>query len=378
MTQELPKAKLPSKKSHAGASPQQHVHRRFLPLVVAFAVVATAVAGLVFYTAFAKTTISITPSTVDQNQTFEFTAEDVDGVRVEATVEDVYTYSDFAGVVEEPGQATGTVIIYNNYSEAQPLVETTRLLSESGVLFRTAETVTVPAGSQVEVAIYADQDGVTGNIEPSKFEIVALWDGLKDNIYAESTTATTGGVVRNVVITQEHIDAALQLANESFQAAAIEAAQEQANIDIGSLTSQSLSVAVTEQVVSHSVGEQADELTITTQGTTDGLLFTKEKLSEAIRAETGVEVKPERISYEVVTTGEQQNEQLVVQASTALSADVTDASFVNSKELTNKTANEIIQLLEQYPQVEDVTVHFNPFWTQRTPLDESHIVVKLN
>lgn len=378
MTQAMPKTKNPSKKTDASASLQQHVHSRFLPLVVAFAVVATAVAGLVFYTAFAKTTIIITPSTVDQEQTFEFTAEDVDGVRVEASVEDVYAYSDFSGVVEEPAQATGTVIIYNNYSESQPLVETTRLLSESGVLFRTAETVTVPAGSQVEVAVYADQEGATGNIEPSKFEIVALWDGLKDNIYAESTSAMTGGVVRNVVITQEHIDAALQLANESFQTAAIKAAQEQANIDIGALTSQSLSVAVTEQVVSHSVGEQANELTITTRGTADGLLFTKEKLSEAIRAETGVEIKPERISYEVVAENDELDAQLVVQASAAVSADVTDTSFVKPKDLTNKTASEIIQMLEQYPQVENVTVHFNPFWTQRTPLDESHIVVKLN
>ena len=43
----------------------------------------------------------------------------------------------------------GNVIVYNNYSKAQPLIASTRLLSPDGKLYRLSQTVVVPAGGSV-------------------------------------------------------------------------------------------------------------------------------------------------------------------------------------------------------------------------------------
>ncbi|MEK7620335.1 MAG: hypothetical protein AAB413_03815, partial [Patescibacteria group bacterium] len=52
--------------------------------------------------------------------------------------------------------ARGTVTITNNLTFAQSLVATTRFLSESGVLFRLEDSVSIPAGGSVKAEVYAD------------------------------------------------------------------------------------------------------------------------------------------------------------------------------------------------------------------------------
>jgi len=86
-------------------------------------------------------------------------------------------------------EAVGEVTIVNNYEKIQPLVATTRLLSPDGKLFRIKETVNVPAGGSVKVAIYADQPSEEMAIGPTKFTIPGLWAGLQEQIYAQSDTA---------------------------------------------------------------------------------------------------------------------------------------------------------------------------------------------
>lgn len=87
-------------------------------------------------------------------------------------------------------ETIGEVVIYNNYTQNQPLVATTRLLTPDSKLFRIAETVNVPAGSSVKAEIYADQPGPDMVVGPTKFTIPGLWAGLQDKIFAESTADT--------------------------------------------------------------------------------------------------------------------------------------------------------------------------------------------
>ena len=103
-------------------------------------------------------------------------------------------------------QATGTVTIYNSWSENQPLMATTRLLTPDGVLFRIKERVDVPAGGKIEnVEVYADQPGTSGNIGPTSFTIPGLWQGLQEKIYAENSEPMTGGLRETKFITQKII-----------------------------------------------------------------------------------------------------------------------------------------------------------------------------
>ncbi|RLC39178.1 hypothetical protein DRH27_00355 [Candidatus Falkowbacteria bacterium] len=83
-------------------------------------------------------------------------------------------------------EAIGKATIVNNYNKNQPLVATTRLLTPDNKLFRTKNTVNVPAGGSIEVEIYADEPSSDMAIEPTKLTVPGLWAGLQDKIYAET------------------------------------------------------------------------------------------------------------------------------------------------------------------------------------------------
>jgi hypothetical protein len=100
-------------------------------------------------------------------------------------------------------KSRGTITIYNEYSSSsQPLVATTRFLSESGKLFRLVEGTTVPGMNddktpgKIEAQVVADEAGESFNIDPTVFSI----PGFKENgspkygkIYAKSSEAISGG-----------------------------------------------------------------------------------------------------------------------------------------------------------------------------------------
>lgn len=88
--------------------------------------------------------------------------------------------------------ARGTVKIINNYSRAQTLVKTTRLLTPDGKLYRIDATVNVPAKSELTVPAYSDKPGREFVLtEPTKFTIPGLFVDLQTFIYAETMGAFT-------------------------------------------------------------------------------------------------------------------------------------------------------------------------------------------
>lgn len=113
------------------------------------------------------------------------------------------------GTKEEPGIATGKVTIYNETANSQPLVATTRLETPEKVLFRIKTAVVVPANGSVDVEVYADKEGTTGNIKPSTFIIPGLSSAaLREAIYAKSTEEMTGGTRTIGVLSTEDVEKA--------------------------------------------------------------------------------------------------------------------------------------------------------------------------
>lgn len=124
-------------------------------------------------------------------------------------------------------EAVGTVTIENNYSKNQPLVATTRLIpvSDPDKLYRTANTVNVPAGGSVQVEIYADEASPEMAIGPTKFTIPGLWAGLQDKIFATSDDSVVYRQKVEKYLTKEDIDNA---SKELKQLLLIEAKQQAA------------------------------------------------------------------------------------------------------------------------------------------------------
>jgi type IV pilus assembly protein PilM len=139
----------------------------------------------------------------------DFSVEDG---KIQATVIEVETaatkqVAHAAAAVE--GLAAGTVRIVNNSQGGQTLIATTRLLSESGVLFRLKDRVFVPAGGSVTAAVAADKPGAGGDIPPSRFTVPGLPPAQQQLVYAESDAAMTGGVTyAGTPLTAAELDAA--------------------------------------------------------------------------------------------------------------------------------------------------------------------------
>ncbi|MSR76216.1 MAG: hypothetical protein EXS68_01325 [Candidatus Ryanbacteria bacterium] len=98
-------------------------------------------------------------------------------------------------------RASGTVIVYNNYSsEPQVLVKNTRFQTPKGLIFRAAARVVVPGKKSdkpgsVEVEITADEPGEKYNVGRSDFKIPGFASTPKyDKFYARSRADALGDI----------------------------------------------------------------------------------------------------------------------------------------------------------------------------------------
>jgi len=121
------------------------------------------------------------------------------------------------GTRTEDAQAVGVVTLYNETNAAQALIQTTRLLSAEGVLFRMKDRATVPANGSVDVEVYADLPGAPGNIMPTSFTIPGLREDRQAVIYGKSTTAMMGGVRTIGVVGEEDVRKAEEVLREELK-----------------------------------------------------------------------------------------------------------------------------------------------------------------
>ncbi|MFW0837659.1 MAG: hypothetical protein ACKKL5_01535 [Candidatus Komeilibacteria bacterium] len=112
------------------------------------------------------------------------------GRKLSTTINKTATYS-VSKQTENSDKAGGNITIINNYSKDQPLIATTRLLTNDNKLFRLTETIVVPAGGQITAPVQADKVGDEYLIGPTHFTMPGLWEGLQDKIYAQSDQSMT-------------------------------------------------------------------------------------------------------------------------------------------------------------------------------------------
>lgn len=374
---------------------QARIERYYNKIVVAFIVIAVLLLLCIVYFSFSKTVITVHPATVNQEVSLNATTADLGGVVLLTELEDTTAFSGSSNNASHPAKASGTVTIYNKYTKDQPLVASTRLLSDSGVLFRTDETVNVPAGNSVTVGVTADQEGATGNIGPSHFEIVALWDGLKDDIYAQSSAAMTGGVVTESVLSQADIDHAEATLRETLQQEALDRFEAELSTRTGLPENPYLiqDVAVVSKTSSTdaTVGDTGDEFHVTEKITAAAVVVNGNTLQTFIQTHAQESMKTGFAladSAESVLNNE--NTSITInnindESTTAelemnieLNSHITDQNNILDKgELTNKTADEVRAYLTNFEEVESVDLSFSPFWLNRTPSLKDHIIIHI-
>ncbi len=267
---------MPKKKS-----PSLKLYRR---IAIAFVVVTVVLLGVVLLLSTVKASISIVPNTESVSTEFitdvvasPSEASDIPGRVLEISVEQAKEFivdanDEQSGV---PAKSGGTVTIYNTSSIQQPLVATTRLLSEDGVLFRIDESVVVPAGGSVDVMAHADEPGLDGEIDPTTFTIPGLNESRQEEVYAESATAMTGGMEYIAVVTAEDlVDAEEALAAEMRTAAR----EELRELLETTYSGEAWFDEITEKVSDTEPDTEAGKFTISISMTVTGVFYDSEKL----------------------------------------------------------------------------------------------------
>ncbi|XOU95036.1 MAG: hypothetical protein ACNFW9_03150 [Candidatus Kerfeldbacteria bacterium] len=370
-------------------------------IIIIFSIVVFATLGIIIYYSFSKTVLTITLVPQDTETNFnidikeELSEEDLDsnhkmtGTFLSTIVTNTKTYTNTNQGEKVDALASGTVTIYNNWSDLQPLAATTRLLSLDGVLFHTKDRVDVPAGGKLEnVEVYADKEGISGNIEKTTFTIPGLWEGLQEQIYAESFTPMTGGQQDAKIITQKLIDEATTNLREELldEAKSIFAQSDEVLNKKYEKLGQALSTITLEKITTPEAGIIAPSFDLTLKLNVLGIIFDENELITI--AENNVilnladdeklySLSDKLISYSPSTPNfDEKNATLNIDFATQKILRSTSSIF-DKDNLVNKDENEIKAYFSNFNGIGTISTKFSPFWVSKTPTLKDHIELEI-
>lgn len=279
------------------------------------------------------------------------------------------------------GQVGGKVKIINNYSKNQPLVATTRLLSADNKLFRIKNTVNVPAGGSVEVEVYADNNSADMAIAPGKFTIPGLWEGIQDEIYAESYTAFTFNQALDKFISQSDIDEAIKVVNQEIIAKAQERAisNNDSQKNIFSLDSSSLEVEVSQEV-----GDEVDNFSVKIKGVVNIITLNEEDVIKVIKQKLAIldfnqdrsQVDSESLNYELLSFNPAKSLAEVRVDFSAQTSSLEEEGLINKEHLVNLSEKQIRAYLDGMGELDSYELIFKPKFFKRAPMLVDRITVR--
>lgn len=353
-------------------------------ILVSFLIAVAAITALVLYYSLAEATITlkIKPdnAVTETKVTVGEKNADVFGVIKTLELSDTKVFP-ASPSGEREDKATGTVKLINKYSANQTLIATTRLQTDSGILFRLQQTVTVPAGGQVDTPVIADQSGEASEIGPSKFSIPGLKSSLRELIYAESSTNMRRAEKPGTKITALDFDQANKSMTESLIPQAVAKIREQLADD-----QKTWSVVYKSETIKGEAnkkeGEQSADFKYTTTVKVSAVFYNPEDLRTQMIAKSENLIKDGR---KIITIEEQSlavtlddintdNNTATFNIKFLAQVAVTDANKAFKKsDLLGRTPEEVTNYFDLVSGVESVNTKLWPFWVKTVPTVESHI-----
>lgn len=357
------------------------VQRVYGPISIVFLILVLLSVGGVGYAGWSSSTVTITPLLTSVATTFPLTVGSATA-DTSALVGSVTTTKKSASVTVTPtgtgtpipAHAAGDLTIINTTATTQPLAIKTRLRSDNGIIVRTTARVDVPAGGQVTAHVVADPLGDSGNLPPGKFIIVALWPGLQDKIYGQSSQALTGGSAP---------------AGASLSINGLTDASNQAEKKIRDLLGPdqpgTLTVLDPADVVSDPKPEVASTsytVTVTMNVTTvtyDSAAFTARQREELVKVVADGQELAGLAAPTVRIQDRPTSDQVVLEVHATGNARLSvSTAVVQPSALVGLSADQIRTKLLATGNIKSVTVTLSPFWQTTTPDQASRITVKLN
>lgn len=296
------------------------------------------------------------------------------------------------GATLTPDFARGQVTLINNRDEVQELLPKTHLKHEgSEVFFLTDSPVGIPAHGSARMNVTAEEKGEAGNVPAGKFTIDKLPADLQSDVYAESKTAFTGGVVVESPITAEEITKAR---NEAL-AAAVARAQ-------GGLTAQAggahvrgelTQIVVSEEAISAGPGSRAKNFTVRLTVAAKAFVVNDNDLLSltllALRLPVGrragapkadeefISYRPESFRVNITRADFERGQAQVTGNLTGLFASKIGPAALDATALAGLSAQEVKEHFKGDAAVGSVDVAFSPFWVRSVPGRKGAVEIKV-
>ncbi|MFZ5982495.1 MAG: hypothetical protein ACOYS2_02925, partial [Patescibacteria group bacterium] len=315
----------------------------------------------------------------------------------------IETEEEFSGEFPSSGQksvsnqkARGKITIYNEFSSSsQPLVATTRFVSEDGKLFRLSKGVTVPGmegGSpgKIEAEVVADESGEGFNIGPSKFTIPGFKSSGEEKynkFYAKSDVAMIGGGGGNEEvrsITQGDIDSAKAKMSSQLGQNGKSRIVEKAGPDWVVLD-EAINSEGAEYIVSGTVGEVANKFTVTVKVKHRALIFQENDIKDLVAGKasqksSGYAFSADDINIDFGKADADFSASALIIRFQAVINSGANLDLNNIKRgILGKDEEELKNYLESYSEIEKVEVEYWPsFLRGKIPMYEKRVELQLD
>ncbi|MBP9765915.1 MAG: hypothetical protein KBD12_01620 [Candidatus Pacebacteria bacterium] len=190
-------------------------HKKKIKDFLFYSILILIITGIILWsTIFSSATITLNPKykDVEVSDTFLFFKDDV----ILSNASSSLSKNVMKSTPKELNQkATGTIHIYNNFSESsQILIKNTRFQTAEGKVFRINDSITIPGKKgntpgSIEVKVSADSYGADYNIPASDFKIPGFKGSQKYNLFYGKSTSSMNGGISGVVSTVSVDDIAL-------------------------------------------------------------------------------------------------------------------------------------------------------------------------
>lgn len=307
-------------------------------------------------------------------------AGELNGRVVKGTFQQIQEYPITEGTPVE-GIVAGTVKITNNYSKAQTLVATTRLLTADNRLYRIDKTVTIEPKQSVTVSAHADKSG-SSYAMPSgtKLTIPGLWIDIQKWIYGETVTAFSATQSVNKVASEGELTDAYASLQEAVMTQAEKALRAEAGA--GDDWKAVFDTKIVEKKSNVNVGQKADSLLASMKIDVTGVFYPSKDIDVLIKQKMKEKLPDERelIQFDPAsaTVALESVDEKLGKARLHITAQAISRLTENSPQLAKSnilglSEEDATAKLKEIDGVESVDIRIRPTWTHSIPSSASHV-----
>ncbi len=283
-------------------------------------------------------------------------------------------------------KATGTIIIYNNYSTAsQRLIKNTRFSTPEGLIYRISDSVTVPGKKgttpgSVEAVVTADEAGEKYNVGLKDFTIPGFkGDPRYTTFYARSKTPLAGGFsgIQKVVADADRAKAKTAIESKLLA--------ELTKLAPGQVANDQILFDKAMRIDFAQLPEEAsgDSVVLKEEGTLSLIIFDKAKLSAAVAKQQIGDYKGETI---LITNLDKLNftpkgdfrptvDNISFTLTGTSAFEWTYDELALKQALAGKPGSDVPTILSQYKMIEKADISIRPFWLRKFPTSLERITI---